>query len=66
MGGINEELVGVFETPDLAWEALAKDSNFRLAKPHPTQNKKVFDFDGELRYYWFLEKIELNTPRIEL
>ena len=59
MEGVYEQCVGVFDSEQKAWDYLRTTSDFELSESKG--NSKVYHFDGELSYYWYVKEVELNV-----
>lgn len=67
MEGTYENCLGVFESEEAAWVYLASTDDFEKSEHSVNRktkevNKKVrvYHFDGELSYFWYVKEVELN------
>lgn len=58
MEGYYENCVGVFDSEQKAWECLEKTYNYNNSMKK--KNQRVYHFDGELSYYWYVKEVILN------
>jgi hypothetical protein len=62
MEGHYENCLGVFDSEQKAWDFLRTTSDFEYAETSKNGRSKVYHFDGELSYYWYVSEVELNKP----
>lgn len=61
MDGNYSDVYGVFDTEKNAWKCLKKTLDYENSKQHKKDPKmRVYHFDGELSYYWYVKEVELN------
>lgn len=64
MEGESEQVLGVFDSEKAAWSYIETTSDFEHSEPG-IGNNRVYHFDGELSYYWYVQEVELNKPIYE-
>lgn len=62
--GTFEDVLGVFDSRDKAWEHLKGTHNYELSKPIDRLPAiREYVYDGELSYSWYVVEVELNQGR---
>lgn len=62
MEGASEQVLGVFDSEETAWAYLKTTSDYEHSKPSKSGATRVYHFDGELSYFWYVNEVELNKP----
>lgn len=60
MEGTYEKCLGVFESQQKAWDYLKTTTDFEKSHWNKTRDSRVYHFDGELSYHWYVKEVELN------
>lgn len=63
MEGTFQDCLGIFDSEEKAWDYLKTTSNFEYSEWTKKKKSRVYHFDGELSYYWYVKEVELNKGR---
>ena len=65
MEGYYEQLMGVFDSEQKAWDYLRTTGDFEKSEPIENNTSRVYHYDGEMSFHWSVHAASLNVPIYE-
>lgn len=65
MEGYYEQLMGVFDSEQKAWDYLRTTGDFEASELCKDGVSRVYHFDGEMSYHWSVHAADVNMPIYE-
>ena len=61
MEGTFKSCLGVFDSEKKAWAYLKNMHNFNKSRWNKSKTARLYHYDGELTYKWYVKEVELNV-----